>query len=126
MSSKTDPALWSRSQQLEFVAELGAIEPAELAAALCAAVRAPPEGLSVLQLGYWPRRGKVDVATIHNLYLVRTVLHQAELYAPGKGICWIIVVQRDTPSSPKEVLKHVRVDVRDGFVCVAVLNEHGS
>ena len=52
MSSKVDPALWSNSQQLKFVAELGALEPAELASALCAAVRAPPESAQVLQLGY--------------------------------------------------------------------------
>ena len=37
-----------------------------------------------------------------------------------------MVVQRDAPSSPKEVLKHVRIDVRDGLVSVAVLNEHGA
>ena len=108
------------------MAELGALEPAELASALCTAVRAPPEGARVLLLGYWRRRGQVDRATINNLQLVQTILHQTELYAPGKGICWIMVIQKDAPSSPKDGLKHVRIDVQNGSASVSVVNEHGS
>ena len=126
MSSKTDLALWSSSQQLEFVSELGALEQTELAAALCAAVHAPPKGAGALQLGYWPRRGSVVSTTIYFPHLVHTILHQAELYAPGKGICWIVVIQREAPSTPKDVLKHVRINVQDGFVSIAVANKHGT
>ena len=36
-----------------------------------------------------------------------------------------MVVQKDAPSSPKDGLKHVRIDVRDGVASVSVVNEHG-
>ena len=90
-----------------------------LAVALCAAVHALPKSAGVLRLGYWSRRGSVVSATIYLPHLVQIILHQAELYAPGKGICWIVVVQREAPSNPKDVLKHVRIDVQDRFVSMS-------
>ena len=125
MSSKVDPSTWSDRHQLQFVAELGALEPAELASALCIAVRAPPDGAMVLPLGFWPRKGQVERTTITNPQLVQTILHQAELYAPGKGISWILVLQGEAPVSPKDVLKHIRIVVQNGTASVSVVDEHG-
>ena len=58
--------------------------------------------------------------------MVQIILRQAELYAPGRGLCWIVVLQKEAPSSPKDVLKHVRIDVQDGFVSIAVVNKYGT
>ena len=37
-----------------------------------------------------------------------------------------MVIQEDAPSSPKDGLKHVQIDVQDESVSVAVVNEHGA
>ena len=57
---------------------------------------------------------------------MQITLRQAELYAPGRDLCWIVVLQKEAPSCPKDVLKQVRIDVRDGSVSIAVVNKHGT
>jgi hypothetical protein len=128
MQSSTGPSSWSTQDQLAFVAELGALDAKDLGKALLAAVRPLPEGQPILRLGYWKRTSQMCSATRHHPHLVRMLLHQAELFAPGKGISWMLILQ-DVPlklPSVEHSTCHLRIDIDKNCLNISTQNDSGA